>query len=384
AARLREVVDDPDPGPILGRPFRGEVDDVARSIERLHAAAMHEKALSSEHRVAMNQIVDSFGEGLIAISPNGRIVFANRRVAEIVGSPVELVGRSILEVIRKPSIPGALSRALGGESCTERVAIEGVTSERRVEIRFFPVAASAEIAAVALLIDVTTVERLQRMRTDFLDDFSHEVRTPLAGLRSAAETLQHGGLRREDESQLRNVVFRQIARIERLVTDLSDLNQIESGRIELRREHVSLHDLLGGLCEDVRERAGPPAAQLMLRDGDATADVDPARVTQIFSNLLDNAIKHGGGRGEILVAVTRENGEAVVCVSDSGDGIPPAELDRIFNRFYRVDRSRSQAIPGSGLGLAIAKHLTLLHGGAIRAYNRESGGATFEVRLPAV
>jgi signal transduction histidine kinase len=231
---------------------------------------------------------------------------------------------------------------------------------------------------VALFIDVTTLERLQRIRKEFLDDFSHEVRTPLAGLKSAAETLETGGLTREHEQQLRQIMQRQIARLERLTNDLSELNRIETGELVLDRRPANLRELLSELCEDVQERV--TEARFVITGSDVTALIDPPRAQQIFTNLLDNAWKHGGGTGDIAVDVGRENGQAVVRVSDHGPGIPPQELERIFHRFYRVDRSRSQ--PGTGLGLAIAKHLVALHGGTIRAYNREGGGATFEVRLP--
>jgi two-component system phosphate regulon sensor histidine kinase PhoR len=321
-----------------------------------------------QHRAAMDEIVSSLGEGLIAVSPRGRVVFANARVAGIFGRSGSLVGCSFLEVVRKQSIVAAVDKALLGEESTDRVSID----DRQYEVRVFPVAASPEIAAVALFIDVTTLERLQRIRRDFLDDFSHEVRTPLAGLRSAAETLEAGGLSDEQDEQLRQVVFRQLARIERLVRDLSDLNHIESGQLVLQRRPVELRQVLRELGDNHR---------FTLVGGDATACVDPARAQQIFSNLLDNARKHGGG--EIVVEVGAESGEAVVKVSDQGAGIPPEEVERIFNRFYRIDKSRSQNVPGVGLGLAIAKHLVALHGGSIRAYNRGGGGATFEVRLPA-
>jgi signal transduction histidine kinase len=119
----------------------------------------------------------------------------------------------------------------------------------------------------------------------------------------------------------------------------------------------------------------------VVRGQSTLARVDPSRAQQIFANLVDNALKHGGARGEIAIDLTTEEGEAVVTVADEGEGIPPAEIDRIFHRFYRVDKSRSSE--GTGLGLAIVKHLVLLHGGSIRAYNREGGGAAFEVRLPA-
>jgi two-component system phosphate regulon sensor histidine kinase PhoR len=298
------------------------------------------------------------------VTPEGRVAFANRRVGEMFGVPAVLVGRSVLEVVRKQSVADAIDKALHGGTSTDRVAWQ----DRQIEIRTFPVAASPDIAAVALFIDVTRIEQLLRIRQEFLDDFSHEVRTPLAGLKSAAETLEHPDVTQEHQEQLRQVMQRQIVRIERLVRDLSELNQIESGQLVLQRRNVELGPLIRDLGIESRI------------DGDAAANVDPDRAQQIFVNLLDNARKHGGT--PITVELANENGEAIVRVSDEGPGIPAHELERIFNRFYRVDRSRSQ--PGTGLGLAIAKHLVVAHGGTIRASNRPGGGATFEVRLPGV
>lgn len=150
----------------------------------------------------------------------------------------------------------------------------------------------------------------------------------------------------------------------------------------LQKRPVDLRGVLRELCDDFQERS--PEVRFTLTGDETIAAIDAPRAQQIFANLLDNACKHGGGKGEVSVEVGRENGAAVVRVSDEGPGIPPHELERVFHRFYRIDRSRSQ--PGTGLGLAIAKHLVALHGGAIRAYNRSpdglGGGATFEVRLP--
>lgn len=351
----------------IEREYHGELDDLARAIEELRMSQVRLRRAFETHRAAMDEIVAALGEGLLAVTPEGRVAFANRRLGEMFGVSEAMVGRSVLEVVRKQSVADALQKALHGEASTDRVTYD----ERQIEVRAFPAVASPDIAAVALFIDVTRLERLQQIRKEFLDDFSHEVRTPLAGLKSAAETLEHGGLAREYEQQLRHVMQRQIARIERLVSDLSELNQIESGQLVLQRREVRLRDLLLELSEDYGGTV----------EGDAVAYIDPARAQQIFTNLLDNARKHGGAHGAISVELAAEDGEAVVRVSDEGPGIPPHELERIFNRFYRVDRSRSQ--PGTGLGLAIAKHLVVAHGGAIRAYNRPAGGATFEVRLPA-
>ena len=347
----------------IERTYHGELDDLARAVEELRLTQVRLRRAFETHRAAMDEIVASLGEGLLALTPEGRVAFANRTVGEMFGTSEVLIGKSVLEVVRSQSVAGALDKALHGEASTDRVEY----GERQIEIRAFPAVASPDIAAVALFIDVTKIERLQRIRKEFLDDFSHEVRTPLAGLKSAAETLEHGGLTRENEQQLQHVMQRQIVRIERLVSDLSELNQIESGELVLQPHDVHLRELLAELDFDTEI------------EGDAVAQIDPDRAQQIFVNLLDNARKHGGSR--ITIELTTESGEAVVRVSDEGPGIPPQELERIFHRFYRVDRSRSQ--PGTGLGLAIAKHLVAAHGGAIRACNRPEGGATFEVRFPA-
>jgi two-component system, OmpR family, phosphate regulon sensor histidine kinase PhoR len=380
--RSRAAVEAPGEFVIADRPYHAELDDLARSIDALRATILRQRESHEEHRAAMAEIVSSLGEGLLAVSPKGRVVFANARFAEAVdafGSGADLVGRSMLEVVRKQSVVAAIDRALRGEATNERVVFGTGGSERHIEVRAVPVP-SAEIAAVALFIDVTTIERLQRIRREFLDDFSHEVRTPLAGLKSAAETLQHrDGLTDEHEQQLRGIMERQIARIERLVNDVSELNRIETGELVLQKRQVNVRALLRDLCDDFQERSSGRNIRFTLLGDDTVAAIDSPRAQQIFANLLDNAWKHGAG-GNVLVEVGTENGEALVRVSDEGPGIPPHELERVFHRFYRVDRSRSQ--PGTGLGLAIAKHLVALHGGTIRAYNRPVAGATFEVRLP--
>jgi two-component system phosphate regulon sensor histidine kinase PhoR len=373
----RRVAADAEAGPVTVRVYHAELDELARSIEELRSTVVRQRAAHDEHRAAMDEIVASLGEGLVAVSPRGVVVVANSRVAEMFAIQGPVVGQPLVVVIRKQPVLTAIERALAGHPSVDRIALGSGETERQIEIRTVPVASSPEIAAVALFIDVTTLERLQRVRRDFLDDFSHEVRTPLTGLRSAAETLDTGGLTAEHERQLRAVMQRQIGRIERLVTDLADLNHIETGQLILKKEPIALRDLLDEICADYRDVA--EGVRFSIDGENLSVDGDSSRIQQIFANLLDNAIRHGGGGGVVAVEVRRDGDFALVTVSDNGPGIPADELERIFHRFYRVDRSRSQ--PGSGLGLAIAKHLVVLHGGSIRACNR-TGGATFEVRLP--
>lgn len=366
---------------LADRVFHGELDDLARNLEEMRQVLIRQRRSFDEQRATMQEILAGLGEGLIAVNAKGRIVFSNQRAAEMFGRHGDLAGRSFLEIVQRQPLVRAFDRALRGQASSERATIAAEGAERQIEIRVFPLA-SSEIAAVALFIDMTTVERLQRVRRDFLDDFSHEVRTPLAGLRSAAETFDQGPLAPETEEQLRRIMLRQIGRIERLVQDIAELNRIESGELALERRPIDLALLLEELCDDFAGRPESRNLVIAFRGGPFSANLDATRVQQIFSNLLDNALKHGGGRGEILVELRDGGNEAIVRVSDEGEGIPPEEIERIFHRFYRVDKSRSQETPGLGLGLAITKHLVLLHGGTIRAENRSGGGATFEVRLP--
>lgn len=380
--RTRKAAEGSYDSAIADRVYHGELDELARAVDELRTTIVRQRTTYEEHRGAMQQIVSGLGEGLLAISAKGRVVFANDLVADMFGDPGTLPGKRVIEVVRKRPLVAALEQALEGTPSTQRVTSGVGDAERQIEVRTFPVRSSSEIAAVALFIDVTEIERLQRIRKDFVDDFSHEVRTPLAGLRTATETLAHGRASAADEDALRQVMLRQLSRIERLIKDLSELHHIESGELVLERKGISLLTLLRELADDFRERESANGVTFRVEGEDVEAPADALRIQQVFSNLFDNAAKHGGKGGEVTVIVRRDKAQAVVEVSDRGAGIPAQEVDRIFNRFYRVDRSRSQSVPGLGLGLAIAKHLVLLHGGTIRAFNRAGGGATFEVRLP--
>lgn len=363
------------------RSYHGELDDLARTIEEIRLLLQRQQASSREQRALTAEIVASLGESLIAMNARGKIVFANAQASKLFGYTGEITGQSVLAAVRKPSVHGAFDRALAGHATVERFMVSRGDDERQIEMRAFPVRSSTEVAAVAIFLDVTTMERLQRVRSDFLDDFSHEVRTPLAGLRSAVETFEAGGLTAPQEEQLRAVMLRQLTRIERLVSDLSELNRIESGELQMERSLVDLQAMLAELCDEFRNRFAGEGIEILLEGVPVHAEVD-VRIQQVFANILDNAWKHGRRGGPIHVETSSSAGVAVVRISDEGEGIPPSETERIFNRFYRVDKSRSQHVPGVGLGLAIAKHLVLAHGGSIRACNRPGGGAMFEVSIP--
>jgi signal transduction histidine kinase len=333
-------------------------------------------------RIANLQMLEGLGEGLLAVNNDRRIIIANHRFLELFSIEGNVLGKPLSEVLRVSHIFEAFDRAIAGEESIERFSVRSGIVDKKIEMRALPLA-SEGIAAAALFIDVTNTERLEQIRRNFISDFSHEVRTPLAGLRSAVETFENNAERLsvEEDQQLRRIMARQLRRLERLVEDLSELSRIEAGDVALEFRSVDLRHMINDLCEDFAEQAAQHRIRFSVQ-GQAVICGDALRIQQAFSNLLDNAIKYGGDARDVDVEVIEEPDAGVVRITDHGDGIPDSERSKIFRRFYRIDKSRSQEIPGSGLGLAITKHLILQHGGSIDVESTPGKGATFIVRLP--
>ena len=359
-----------------------DAGDLSKRLAKIGTSVQRQRRALEDQKREMTEILDALGEGLLAIDPSGRILLANTRVHELFGVKPPLIGRPFIEVVRNARVIDSFNQALGGLETRERSTVLVRGSERQIEIRMFPLDQPSEIAVVALFIDVTQIQRLERIRRDFLADFTHEVRTPLTALRSAIETIESRRLPAEQELHLRRIIARQLDRMERLAQDLAELNSIESGELILHREPTYLLRLLADLSEDFSERARDRGILITIDGDEVVANVDPVRVEQIFSNLIDNAFRHAAGATELRLLVRDGSEAATVLVMDNGAGIPVDECEKIFHRLYRVDKSRSDESGGTGIGLAITKHLVLLHGGAISVTSGAGEGTTFTVELP--
>jgi len=363
----------------------GALDGIAARFYRSRSDLARQLAAAEFQNALLQQIMNGMGEGVLAIDRQRRVVLANRRFAEMFMLQAGFVGQPLASVVRNQSILSGFDEALAHteRSDSSRFSIRSGIEERQIEMRAFPLP-SHELAAVALFIDVTHVERLEELRREFIADFSHEVRTPLAALKSAVETFEfdRGLLTDDQESQLRRIMSRQLARLERLAQDLSELSHIEAGDLSLERTEIDLRRLIEDLCEDFRDRAATKKLRFAITGGGARIHGDAMRLQQAFANLLDNAIKYGGEDATIDIDISSTNDRGIVRITDHGEGISPDERDRIFRRFYRIDKSRSQEIAGTGLGLAITKHLILQHRGNIEVEGAPGAGATFIVTLP--
>ena len=241
----------------------GAVDEIAARFYRSRADLARQLSAAEFQNALLQQIMNGMGEGVLAIDRQRRVVLANRRFAAMFNLQAGFVGQPLAAVLRNDSIlsgfDDALDHAAGRADSASRFSIRSGIEERKIEMRAFPLP-SHDLAAVALFIDVTHVERLEELRREFIADFSHEVRTPLAALKSAVETFEfdRGLLTEDQESQLRRIMARQLARLERLAQDLSELSHIEAGDLSLERAEIDLRRLIEDLCEDFRDRASRP------------------------------------------------------------------------------------------------------------------------------
>ena len=237
---------------------------------------------------------------------------------------------------------------------------------------------------VGAFIDVTTLERLERVRQEFLANVSHELRTPLASITAYVETLLDGALD-DTENSLRflNTIQRNAQRMRDLVNDIAELSAIESGAVQLRREQLPLRSVVAEVFNGLAHRGAQNGIHLRNQIEEShVVTADPRRLEQILTNLIDNAIKFNLPGGEVCVSAITDGRQETIRVRDTGPGIAPEHLPRIFERFYRIDKARSRDAGGTGLGLAIVKHLARAHGGEAIVVSEVGVGSEFTIRLP--
>jgi len=339
------------------------------------------KAITSE-RDSFATVLATMADGTVIVDRKGRVVQANRAAGLLLRMPVTgMEGRSFVEVLRDHQLSAVL------QSCLEQGTQQTGTTEVGHEHRSLRIVATplrgTKAGALALLQDLTEVRRVESVRRDFIANVSHELRTPLASLKALVETLEDGAMAEPEVARdFLSKMHREVDGLTQLVGELLELSRIESGQAALRPEPVAVERLIRGTVDRLvpqAERAG-----LSLSTGtDSSLPMvlaDGQRVQQVLMNLIHNAIKFTPPGGEIVVGARLQEGLATVWVSDTGVGIAQEDLPRIFERFYKADRSRSGG--GTGLGLAIAKHVVQAHGGRLWAESREGHGSTFYFTLP--
>jgi len=342
-------------------------------------------------------MMNSMREGLLVVDADLRVVASNAAARVLFGfgeSSAAAAGRQqprLGELTRNPTVLSAYLDAIERGERVE-VKVEMTDAERRVfDLRVAPLQkrdagtqGGTTRGAVGVFFDITRLERLERVRQEFLSNVSHELRTPLTAIRTFVETLESGALDDADNNRrFLSIIDRNAARMHSLIDDILELSAIEAGTATVEARPVRLRSMIDEVLTALAARAAERG--LSLRNevaGDVLVHADARRLEQMLTNLCDNAIKFNAEGGAVTVAHERAAGRDRISVTDTGEGITPAHIPRIFERFYRVDRARSRALGGTGLGLAIVKHLARAHGGEATVRSTPGEGSTFTIELP--
>jgi two-component system phosphate regulon sensor histidine kinase PhoR len=314
-----------------------------------------------------------------------RILYCNQAFEQILELPHgSSQGKKLVEALRQAELVSAVRQVLpGGDEITGEVEV-GTVRRRSFSVTAAPVRAAGASSAVLVLHDITELRRLERVRRDFVANVSHEFKTPLTAIQGFAETLLGGALDdKANRVRFMEIICEQAQRLTRLTDDLLKLSRIEAGRLDLESHPVSVAALVNGCVESARLKAESRGLEITVELPEDIPCIrgDAVQLGEVLQNLVDNALQYTPAGGHIDVTAYSNGHEVIFTVADTGIGIPESDLERIFERFYRVDAARSREAGGTGLGLSIARHIVDAHGGRIWVESAVGQGSRFRFSI---
>ena len=360
-----------------------EFGELGTALDQLAGSLADSIQQVREERDQLGGILAGMEEGVLLLDRNGSVRLVNPALREMLGLDAEAEGRPPEEVISHPSLVRLLTAARSStEPVSDEIELAG-SSPRILLVRAAPLRGAAA-GVFCVFVDFTEIRRLERLRRDFVANASHELRTPVTSIRSATETLTTA-IQTDPQSvgMFVEIIERNAARLHSLVEDLLDLSRAESREFDLHLEPLEVDRAFSRVIKLFRERAAKRDIQLLQHASPAglEAVADEVALENVLSNLVDNAVKYAGSKAEVQLSAAEEGDRVRVSVRDTGPGIEPQHLPRLFERFYRVDTGRSRELGGTGLGLSIVKHLVEVQGGQIQVKSTPGQGTTFSFTL---
>ena len=338
-------------------------------------------------RSLLDATLTGMREGLLVVDKDMRVVASNPAARKLFNPTLPaLESQRLTELTRNPAIYSAFLDGLQGSE-RSGIKVETHGPERQIfDLRVVPIGTvngNGAEGALGVFFDITRTERLEHVRQEFLSNVSHELRTPLTSIIAFVETLETGAMEDTESCQrFLSIIRKNASRMQGLIDDILELTAIEGGNVQLRAAPVDLYELVQDVCASLAAKAEAQSVALENKvDPEVLVHADARRLEQMLTNLIDNAIKFSREHGTVVISHEAGQRDRIL-VRDNGDGIPAQHLERLFERFYRVDRARSRDMGGTGLGLAIVKHLALLHGGEVTVTSELGKGSTFTIHLP--
>src|ERR1035437_7506907 len=352
----------------------------------IKASQRRQQQTSVDAKAQQQILFNSMIEGLLLLDRTQKIYLANRSFKNLFGLKIELRGKTILEALRLHELDELVKRVQAeGQVFDYELKLPDL-SERWLQVNAAVISNSAGEREGTILVfhDLTRLKQLERAREEFVANVSHELRTPLSLIKGYVETLLDGARNNpEVADRFLKIIERNTQRLDLLIQDLLTISALEAGRMKLSLHPVALRPLVEKVFSDLKPPADNKNITLINQLPELTATADANRLEQVLANLVDNAIKYGRADGTVTVGGQKADADKIeIFVQDDGPGIPPESLDRVFERFYRVDKARSREQGGTGLGLSIVKHIVQNHGGKVWVKSEPGKGAAFFFTLP--
>jgi PAS domain S-box len=367
-----------------------EVGELGHAINAMAESLEVQMTRIRQNESQLESVLDNMINGVMMIDPTGKIVLMSKRAAEILGfSSRELIGRNYAEAKQQYELSQLIQEALASREHIKEEITFYFPEERLLELNLVPIhQENNEFSGLLLVLqDVTAIRRLERMRSEFVANVSHELKTPIAAVKGFAETLLGGAVNDEETARsFLQIIFDESDRLNRLIGDILALSKIESKRVPLYFSPVELDSFMTKTVTMMETEATRKSITLDLQmENGLYVEADEDRLRQIMMNVIANGINYTPEGGKVSVNIRSIDEDHIrIQISDTGIGIPKKDLPRIFERFYRVDKARSRSSGGTGLGLSIVKHLVELHKGTISVTSEVGTGSTFVIELPVL
>jgi two-component system phosphate regulon sensor histidine kinase PhoR len=359
-----------------------------RRAAEIEASQRKQQQTSLDAKAQQQVLFNSMLEGLLLLDRSRKIYLVNRAFKNLFGLKTELRGKTIVEALRLHELDELIRRVEAEQQVLDYEIKLPDLNERWLQVNAAVItnAAGERDGTILVFRDLTRLKQLERTREEFVANVSHELRTPLSLIKGYVETLLDGARDNPEVAErFLKIIERNANRLDLLIQDLLTISALESEKIKLNLQPVKIRALAEKVLTDLNAKAENKNVELVNELPELTANGDVNRLDQVLANLVDNAIKYGRAQGRVIVGgKKRDDGALEIFVRDDGPGIPPEAIDRVFERFYRVDKARSRDQGGTGLGLSIVKHIVQAHGGEVRVESEPGKGATFFLTLPEV